>query len=64
MIILMHILLWKAITVIRPNNTKRNKIIAFKNNVLFVNNISKINDVLIDDVEDLDVVMAMYNVLE
>ena len=60
----MHILLWKAITVIRPNNTKRNKIIAFKNNVLFVNNISKINDVLIDDVEDLDVVMAMYNVLE
>ena len=64
MIILMHILLWRAITVIRPNNTKRNKIIAFKNNVLFVNNISKINDVLIDDVEDLDVVMAMYNVLE
>ena len=64
MIILMHILLWKAITVIRPNNTKRNKIIAFKKNVLFVNNISKINDVLIDDVEDLDVVMAMYNVLE
>ena len=64
MIILMHILLWKAITVIRPNNTKRNKIIAFKNNVLFANNISKINDVLIDDVEDLDVVMAMYNVLE
>ena len=59
MIILMHILLWKATAVIRPNNAKRNKIIAFKNNALFVNNISKINGVLIDDAENSDVVMAM-----
>ena len=55
----MHILLWKAAAVIRPNNAKRNKIIAFKNNAVFVNNISKINGVLIDDAENSDVVMAM-----
>ena len=41
-----------------------NKAAAFKNNEPFINCISKINDVKVDNAEDLDVVMPMYNVLE
>ena len=37
---------------------------AFKNNAPFINCISKINGVEIDNAEDLDVVMPMYNLLE
>ena len=42
----------------------RNRFVAFKNNVPFTYWISKINNVLIDNAEDLDVVMPMYNLLE
>ena len=42
----------------------RNRCLAFKNNAPFTNCISKINNVLIDNAEDLDVVMPMYNLLE
>ena len=37
---------------------------VFKNNAPFINCISKINGVKIDNAEDLDVVMPMYNLLE
>ena len=53
-----------TITVARPNNAKRNKAVAFKNNAPFINGISKINVVKIDNAGDLDVVMPMYNLLE
>ena len=43
---------------------KQNKTIAFKNNAPFINCISKINGVKVDNAEDLDVVMSMYNLLE
>ena len=49
------------IAVIDP---KRNKVVAFKNNAPFINCISKIRGVQIDNAEDLDVVMPMYNLLE
>ena len=52
------------ITVTNPNNAKRNKAVAFKNNAPFINCISKINGIKIDNAEDLDVVMPMYNLLE
>ena len=52
------------ITVTNPNNAKRNKAVTFKNNAPFINCISKINGVKIDNAEDLDVVMLMYNLLE
>ena len=52
------------ITVTNPNNAKRNKAVAFKNNAPFINCISKINGIKIDNAEDLDVVMHMYNLLE
>ena len=42
----------------------RNRLLAFKNNAPFTNCISKINNVLIDNAEDLDIVMPMYNFLE
>ena len=52
------------IIVTNPANAKRNKSVAFKNNAPFINCISKINGVQIDNAEDLDVVMPMYNLLE
>ena len=59
-----YIVVKGTITVVRPNNAKRNKAVTFKNNAPFINCISKINGVKIDNAEDLDVVMSMYNLLE
>ena len=36
----------------------------FKNNAPFINCILKINDIQIENAEDLDIVMPMYNLLE
>ena len=61
-----------------PNNTEDNanatntandnafgeKKLVFKNNAPFINCVSKINGIKIDNAEDLDVVMPMYNLLE
>ena len=61
----------------RPHNTNLNatntnnanniafgkKKLVFKNNAPFINYISKINGIKIDNAEDLDVVMPMYNYL-
>ena len=38
--------------------------VAFKNNAPLINCIVKINNVLIENAEDLDVIMPMYNLLE
>ena len=46
------------------NNAFGDKRLVFKNNSPFINCISKINGVKIDNAEDLDVVMPMYNLLE
>ena len=43
---------------------KQNKNLVFKNNAPFINCVSKINGVKIDNAEDLDVAMPMYNLLE
>ena len=52
-----------AYIVTAPDNAKTNKV-AFKNNAPFINSISKMNGVLRDNTDDLDVVMPMYNLLE
>ena len=52
------------IIVTSPNNAKRNKSVTFKNNAPFINCITKINGIKIDNAEDLDVAMPMYNLLE
>ena len=59
-----YIVIKGDITVGAPNNAKRNRAVTFKNNAPFINCISKINGVKIDNAEDLDVVMPMYNLLE
>ena len=46
------------------NNVFGKKKSVFKNNAPFINCISKINGIKIDNAEDLDVVMPMYNLLE
>ena len=59
-----YIIVKGTITVTNPNNAKRNKAVTFKNNAPFINCILKLNGVKIDNAEDLDVVMLMYNLLE
>ena len=52
------------ITVINPNDANYNKKIALKNNAALTSCISKINNTLIENAEDLDIVMPMCNLLE
>ena len=46
------------------DNKKRDKKLSFKNNASCRSCISKINNTFIDNAEDLDIVMTMYNLLE
>ena len=46
------------------NRGIKNRLLAFKNNTLFINSIFKINNVLIDNAKDLEVEMPMYNLIE
>ena len=59
-----YIVVKGTITVTDPNNANYDKKLAFKNNAPFTSCISKINNTLIDNAEDLDIVMARYNLLE
>ena len=59
-----YIVVKGVIPVTYPNNAKRHKAVTFKNNAPFINCISKIIGVKIDNAEDLDVVMPMYNLVE
>ena len=43
---------------------RQNRPLILKNNAPFISCISKINDELVEYVEDLDIVMSMYNLLE
>ena len=43
---------------------KRNRPVILKNNAPFVSCITRINGKLIEDADDLDIVMPMYNLLE
>ena len=59
-----YIVVKGTITVTNPVNDAYDKKLAFKNNAPFVSCISKINNTLIDNAEDLDIVMLMYNLTE
>ena len=67
-----YILVKGTITVTAPgaNNDvdnirdKRNRSLILKNNAQFVSCITRINGELIEDSDDLDIVMSMYNLLE
>ena len=57
-----YIVVKGKITVTNPNNNAYGKKLALKNNAPFLSCISKINNALIDNAEDLD--MPKYNLLE
>ena len=63
-----HIVVKGTITLTKTNGRGiigiRIRFLAIKNNAPFSNWISKINNVIIENAEDLDVVMPMYNLLE
>ena len=59
-----YIIAKESINVTDPDNNGYDKKLAFKNNVPFISCISKINDTLICNAEDLDIVMPMYHLLE
>ena len=60
-----YIVLKVDITLEGDNNAnKQNKNLAFKNNAPFINCISKIDGVKIDNAKDLDVLTPVYNLLE
>ena len=67
-----YILVKGTITVTAPgvnNNAnnirdKRNRPLILKNNAPFVSCITRINGELIEDADDLDIVMSMYNLLQ
>ena len=62
-----YIIVKGTITLTKTNRRgfidKRNRFLAFKNDAPFTNCISKISNVLIDTVDDLDVVMLMYDLI-
>ena len=61
----MHIVVKGRVSVTGTNNAnRRNKKLTFKNNAPFRSCISKINNTFVDNGEDLDIVMSMYNLLE
>ena len=59
-----YIVVKRTITVAGGNNDEYDKKLAFKNNAPFISRISKINNTLIDNAEDLDIVMPVYNLIE
>ena len=59
-----YIVVGGTIAVTRPNNNAYAKKLAFKNNTQSNSCIIKINNTIIDNAEDLDIVMPMYNLFE
>ena len=59
-----YIVVKKIITATDSNNNTYGKKLAFENNAPFVSCILKINNTLLNNAEDLDVVMTMYNLLK
>ena len=62
-----YIVVKRTISVARDDNKDmmiKNRSLAFKISASFISCISKINNILIDNAEDLDVAMPMYNLIE
>ena len=54
-----YIVVKATIDIADPNNNVYDKKLAFRNNAPFISSISKINNTLIDNAEDLDIVMPV-----
>ena len=59
-----YIVVKGKVIVTNPNNDAYDKKLAFKNNAPFISWILNINNTLIDNAEDLDILMNMYNLIE
>ena len=59
-----YIVVEGIIAVTRPNDNAYDKKLAFKNNAPLNSCITKINNTLTDNAEDLDIVIPMYNLIE
>ena len=59
-----YIIVKGTIAVTRPNNNAYDKKLAFENNAPFNSCITNVNNTLIDNAEDLDIVMLMYDLIE
>ena len=59
-----YIIVKGKVTVAGPNDNAYDKKLNFRNNAPFISCISKINNTLIDNAEDLDIAMQMYNLIE
>ena len=62
-----YILVNGTITVTSQGNVsrdKKNRPLILKNNAPFISCITKINNKLIEDADDVDIVIPMYNLLE
>ena len=59
-----YIVVKGKITVTNPNNNAYDKKLVLKNNAPFFSCISIINGTLVENAEDLDVVMPIYNLIE
>ena len=58
-----YILVTGKISVTNPNNNAYDKKLAFKNNAPFFSCMTRINSNLVEDTQDLDIVMPLYNLL-
>ena len=59
-----YIVVEGTIAVKNPDKNAHDKKLAFKNNAPLISCISKINNTLIDNAEDLDILMTMYNLIQ
>ena len=59
-----YVIVKGSITIAEPNNDTYDKKLALKSNTVFISCISKINNILIDNAENLNVVMPTYNLIE
>ena len=59
-----YIFVRRTINVTNWNNHVYDKKFPFKNNAPFISFITKINNTLVDNAEDLDIVMPIYNLIE
>ena len=59
-----YIVVKGAITVADPNDANYDKKLSLKNNVPFTSCISKTNNTVIENAEDLGIVMPLYSLIE
>ena len=58
-----YLIVTGKITITNPNNNAYDKKLAQKNNAPFISCVTRINNILTDDCQDLDIVMAVYNLI-